>query len=125
MKRMIVLFVIMSCVFMVNVASYAGPILRIQFEFGRKSCDCCGFGICIAEIILTIDNDNLLTKGDRKASAEVSIDGKSLIINFLKESMTESTINKYFGSGYFIMEENYVLPKEICEKLKIKSFIIK
>ena len=125
MKRIAVFFIVMASVFMLNMVSYAGPIVSIKFEFGRKSCNCCGFGICDFVIGIDPNFDNYSTQRDGEAIGQITFNGKTLIMSFLKESMTSYTTDKYFGSGFFVIAEDIVLPFELCEKLGLNSFTIK
>jgi uncharacterized phage infection (PIP) family protein YhgE len=54
-----------------------------------------------------------------------SIDSNSSFqMNFNKASMTDAVIEKYFSSGYFLVEEDCPLNGELCAALGIKSYTI-
>jgi hypothetical protein len=88
--------------------------ISITLTFGRASKNCKGFGICKATITIT------LKKGSFVA---MNSDGHfALLLN--NDNM--KTIKSYFQQDAIILEEDFVLPKEITDKLELKdNYVLK
>jgi len=123
MKKVLITLGIVFLISIVCLPSFAGPIVSIKLEFGRRSQNCTGFGICIFEINGTFYMNDNSTLGTNEAIGNCSIRENKLEISF--ENMNAETIKQYFQESHFIMEEDFNLPKEVCEKLNIKTYLIK
>ncbi len=99
-----------------------GPKITIIIEIGRKSKGCKGFGWCNSKI--DFYNASGLN-GENTATATACIVNGRLNVEFNRSSMTESTYQTHFGSGYFQLEEDYLLPSELAQALGVKSYTIK
>jgi hypothetical protein len=128
MKKNILLAIVTFMMVLSVNAVFAGPKINISFEFGKRSCDCCGFGLCnfYAIINWNANNpDNSTALSDNAANGSIIAESNKLTLTFYKVSMSALTIKKYFGSGYFIVEENLILSNDLCSKLEISNYTIK
>ncbi len=80
--------------------------IGIEITFGRASRNCRGFGIC--KIKFTIELF--------KSSGE-NVDG-TFLVRLTPEGVKE--VQKHFGSNKIILEEPYVLPKELTDALDLR-----
>ena len=80
--------------------------IGVEITFGRASRNCRGFGIC--KIKFTFDLF--------KVSGENG-DG-TVLVRLTPEGVKE--VQKHFGSNKIILEEPYVLPKELTDALDLK-----
>lgn len=84
---------------------------KIHIEFGRKSKDCGGFGICKFTIDLEIEDILAIIN-----AFKTSNDG--LNINFTKEFYSKN--ERFLNSGFLTLEEDYIMDKETSLKLGFK-----
>lgn len=103
-----------------------GPKLSIWVEFGRKSKDCRGFGFCHTggNIEWNGETEKNAPPGENRATATVWIENGKLVLEFNRQSMTDATYFSYFGTGEFVMVEDFYLPNEIVVALGIRSYVI-
>lgn len=87
----------------------------IYIKFGRKSKDCRGFGICIFEITLTVEDAiTLITAILQKNRVHVSFPPK-----FVAENA------EHFKDNKIVIEEDFVLDDNTARALGVKSYVIK
>jgi len=101
MKKLIFAIVIM----MSSVEMFAGPIVTVHFEIGRKSMDCRGFGICNAGVDVNW----------RFSTMRIDSETNSLQIAISKEMISGK--EEYFKSNTVTFEETAVLSQEIQKAL--------
>jgi len=124
MKKTIIFLCFLLTLGLFSFKSIAGPILTFRLEFGKNSCGCCGFGFCHLDIGFDFNNDKIPLAGDGAVLGTLSFDKGKAVFVFYKKSMSLETINKYFGSGYFIIEEKSILPEEVSRLLKVDNYEI-
>jgi hypothetical protein len=121
-------FIISLWIVLLSLVSYtdslAGIKVEINMQLGRRSCDCCGHGFCYFSINVTNSDNAVSLKSENAGSGTISVENQNLIISVRKKSLTPETIKNHFSTGKFIMEENFTVPAEICEKLSIKNWTI-
>lgn len=93
-------------------------------KFGVASKNCQNYGICE---IKTVDNAQKYSlKKGQEALCRISVNSeKELKFSFLSESMLAENIQKYFGTGDFVVEEDIQLPNVVTDALGIIPFVIK
>lgn len=96
--------------------------LTVVIHFGVSTNRCVGFGLCYIDVFYS---DNIVKQPDTGAGLAVLTPQGKLQIEFDPESMEESTLKKYFGSGIFIINEDYELPAEALKALDLKSYNVK
>jgi len=128
MKKNILLAIVTFMMVLSVNAVFAGPKVDFFLEFGKRSCDCCGFGFCRFELNINWSYnmpDNMGTLSDNGAFGSIQSESNKLTLTFYKAGMSALTIKKYFGSAYFIVDESYTLSNELCSKLDITNYTIK
>jgi hypothetical protein len=98
-------FLMLSIFCILSLQSIAGPIITLTIELGRRSKGCTGLSICKFKLELE----------DRLSSATLQASTKELIMNIKSEALIghENAIQ----NGYFIMEEDYVVPDDVAKAL--------
>ncbi|MBC7774099.1 MAG: hypothetical protein H7246_01570 [Phycisphaerae bacterium] len=101
-----------------------GPKITIIIEIGRKSKGCARFGFC--DITFSLDYRSApAPNGENTATGSAWMENGKLKIEFDRASMTNATYQTHFGSGYFQLEEDYVLPSDLAQALGVKSYTVK
>ena len=100
--------------------------ITIYIEFGKKTLDCKRFGFCDWGITLTGQPQ----KGGlavNQALGEVFFnDNGQIVVEFKNDYMGSVTESTYFRNGIFKVEEDFIVPREILDKLEYKrDYIIK
>ncbi|REJ85331.1 MAG: hypothetical protein DWQ44_01365 [Bacteroidetes bacterium] len=114
MKNKIVsILALFACFFLVlpeKISAEPGSKFTIHVvgEFGRKSRDCKGFGICYIEITY-----------EYSFSFRLRNDNGNLIMDVPEEMIKEH--EELFSGEVFLMEEDLKLPEEIVEKLELEA----
>lgn len=94
----------------------------IEVEFGSPMKNCLHYGICR----VTLPNANI---GDRCPCLCIAIirPFEKDLIQFIfdKNKLPESTFKKYFKSGLFQVDDEYEIPKDILQKIKLEKFLIR
>lgn len=88
--------------------------LTISIDWGRKSRDCRGFGICavVVDIDFEIDPIEILFKG-------TSNDEGRLVLELTSKGL--ENIKKTFGSDTIVIEEDFRLSDQDCKNLELKA----
>ncbi len=102
MKKLIIAAVILLAT---TAQSFAGPIVSIHFEIGRKSIGCSKFGICDAGVDVSW----------KLSSMQIDENSKTLIINFHKELTAGK--EEYFQGQKITFEESVILPSDVVKAL--------
>lgn len=91
--------------------TFAGPVITIRIEIGKKSEDCARFGFCSTSV-----------EGSWRASSmQIDENANALLVNIDKE-LTQGK-EQYF-LGYTVnFEEAYALPADVLKALGRKSGI--
>jgi len=99
-----------------------GRKIKVSFwiEFGRVSRDCAGFGICDWGLTVTLENASHKPTVTQAGAEGYMDDDGTFVIEFLKESMLDETMETYFSAG-FIMEEDTPIPSEVLQKLDYRG----
>ncbi len=95
-----------------------GKKVKITFwiEFGRKSRNCEGFGICDWGLTMTLDEAvQKMTVTKTGGEGYFDDDGR-FVMEFFRKYMLEETATTYFRNE-FIVGENASIPQEILRKL--------
>ena len=100
--------------------SEAGPTIRIELDLGRKSKGCTKVGICVIKIEIELN----VRPNHGNGTATINENG-GLAIIFESASMDKETVKNHFGSGFFVLEEDYIVDGDVAEKLGIDSYTIK
>jgi hypothetical protein len=85
--------------------------LTCTINFGRRSKDCSGFGIC--SIVISTELAATNRPNTNSASGTADFVNGQLSIAFKKSSMSRETIAKFFPNGKFVVEEDYQVAQEI------------
>jgi hypothetical protein len=85
--------------------------LTCTINFGRRSKDCTGFGVC--SIVLSTELAATNRPNTNSASGTADVTNGQLSIAFKKGSMSRETIAKFFPNGKFVVEEDYDVAQEI------------
>jgi hypothetical protein len=80
-------------------------------NFGRRSKDCTGFGIC--SIVISTEMAPPDRASGNCATGTADLVNGQLSIAFKKSSMSRETIAKFFPNGKFVVEEDYQVAQEI------------
>lgn len=83
--------------------------ITISIDFGRKSKGCTGFGVCKIDISLDLE-DVFQAVSNGMGGVDVSFGEKGM--NIIKQTFNGSAV---------IIEEDYVLSDNVCEKLEIQK----
>ena len=96
-------------------------------EFGMLSEKCRKFGICRieerSELNLNVEYDNKKNKPGAYALLTLSLNGQ-VELAFFKANLNEATAKLFFGSGKFIVGEDYIYPstsESVLPSFKIKK----
>lgn len=99
-------------------------VLHVYVNFGILLFQCEGFSFCH----LDFDYKKYITErpnsGGGIGAFEITPQGK-LQIEFDPKSMDVTTLKTYFGSGIFIMDEDYELPADALKALDLQSYTVK
>ena len=92
----------------------------VRLTFGRPSKKCSNFGICNMELITS--KIQLLPNTDSCISCQVfatlaNITNQHCEMTVIKTSKNNATLEKYFGTTHFLVEEDYELPFEIRNRV--------
>ncbi len=93
----------------------------INIMFGMPSRDCAFSGICRIESKMKNDHN---CQDCFSVGRLVLVGKKQINFDFLKTSMKATTIEKYFGSGHFIIIEAYEMPEFVNQALGMKQLLI-
>ena len=90
-------------------------------EFGNPRIDCRNFGICKVAIL-----DHLkVTYEPKSACATILFSNSQVEIRFLKKDMHPLVKSKYFLSGFFQIDSQFIFSKEIQNRVKTENIKIK
>ncbi|MEI6508062.1 MAG: hypothetical protein WCO54_06220, partial [Bacteroidota bacterium] len=82
--------------------------------------DCNGFNFC------SITKDNSNSKKENEVLAYINVnDEKHIEFSFIKRSISDKLFLKYFSTGTFLLDEDFIFSSEICETLKINRCKLK
>jgi len=85
--------------------------LRVEVLFGMPGKDCRYHGICRIEPEKEDSYEGAVSASYQKAKAVVSLTAEgNLLFRFAKNSMLPSVFDRYFGSGYFVVLQDYAMP---------------
>jgi urease alpha subunit len=91
--------------------SFAGPIVNIHFQIGRKSLDCAKFGIC----------DGGIDVSWKYSTMQINDETKTLQIAFTKEVISGK--EEYFRGNTVSFEESFILPADVQKALGSRNTI--
>jgi len=93
----------------------------IQFKVSiGKLPDCNGFNFC------SISKDNTIQKRENEVLAYINVnDEKHIEFSFIKRSISDQLFLKYFSTGTFLLDEDFIFAPEICETLNIERCKLK
>lgn len=99
--------------------------LALHIEFGTPSKECANFGICRVQML----NKGFELKPpdtcDCKGIGYIDkIENGLLKIIFPKIYLSQKAAGKHFGNGHFQIDEQFVLPQFLKEKLKLETAFI-
>ena len=94
-----------------------------EIILGQKSLNCRRFGICKMK---PVEDKAVLPFSNFDCLAIISIEEEWVLnIEFLSDSIAESTYKKYFEDGVFKIGEDFEIPSSIAQKIGLKeTFII-
>ncbi len=104
---------------------YGSQIRLVHVVFGMPSLNCRRYGLCRIEdrSDLTLENTEI-KRQPNTALAYMSLSPSCIIFQFLKETMTEKDINKFFGTATFLITEDKPISKRLATLLGIESATI-
>jgi len=91
--------------------------ITIFIEFGKKKMDCKRFGFCNWGITFTtqMQKGGL---GTNQSYGEVFVDeNKQIVVEFKTDYMNAVTESTYFRDGIFKVEEDFIVPRDILDRL--------
>lgn len=90
--------------------------ISIHIEWGRKSRNCAGFGICSTDISVETELNEITAINEGNGLFKIEFNDTQL-----------SSIKKHFNSiDKITISEDYILPDEVCNKLELKTgYVIK
>ena len=101
-----------------------GPVIGVKIVFGKKSQDCKKFGICYITFNFEVANlfDNAQPPTEERTAYGYSSATKNsqLQLKLTKSFMTRTTENEFFKDGKFLVEEDFVLPEGMAQKLGLR-----
>ena len=100
-----------------TIESKAGSNL-FYITLGKGS-DCKGYNICNIQVCNSTNIDAT------KVQAIASIKENKLVLAFQKTSISSQVFLNYFSTGFFVIDEDFVLPNVVLENLQIKNTILK
>src|ERR1043165_9560957 len=77
-----------------------------------KNPDCNGFNFCSISA-----NTSLPRKENEVLSYINLIDDTHIEFSFIKNTVSDKAFLKYFATGYFLLDEDFALPEEICREI--------
>ena len=85
-----------------------------------KQPDCLGYNIC------KITENNNEARNDNETIADITVvNDKAVEFSFRKSSISDKAFLKYFSTGFFIIDEDYTVPENICAMLQIPRCTLK
>lgn len=88
----------------VSKALFSSNVAKIKIKAGLgKGSNCRGRGLCLIIDVQTV-TDGVQSENQALAMAEYS--GNTLTLEFLKNSMTSTTMSRHFANGEFTIEED-------------------
>lgn len=84
--------------------------INIHIEWGRKSKDCRGFGICSSDISFDFELPKFSAMANANGNLQVRISDAGL-----------ESIVKTFGTKTIIMEEDFIFSSEVCKQIGLKE----
>ena len=102
MKKLIIA---VAMVLAVSVKAFAGPVVTVHFEIGRKSLNCDKFGICNPGIDVNW----------KLSTMQINDETHTLQVVIAKEMITGK--EEYFNGNTVTFEEAVVLPADIQKAL--------
>ena len=100
----------------------AAPSINVGIVFGNPKIECARFGICDINMI---QESTHKCKGVQKAQGKLlNINNKHLSLVFKKKDLHPNVIEKYLSDGYFIIEVDTPLPRNLTDALGMKKHTI-
>ncbi len=93
------------------------PLYKVKLG---KAPDCNGFNFCD----INADNEAIRTENEVLASIRV-VDEKHIQFSFLKRTVTDRIFLKYFATGTFILDDDFVFSDEQCKTLNLNRCNLK
>jgi hypothetical protein len=94
-----------------NEADLARAKVIISIDWGRKSRDCSGFGICSITITVELEPTEISFRGTSNDKGNLSLELSDTGLKNLRST---------FGSNTIILEEDYTLTDEACKALELR-----
>ncbi|CAM3673142.1 hypothetical protein FSS13T_26400 [Flavobacterium saliperosum S13] len=86
--------------------------IKITIDFGRKSKDCTGFGVCSIVLEGDIPLDQISFRGEANSNGNLQLEVTKLGLE---------SIIKTFGSKTIILEEDFTVSSEVCKQIGLKE----
>lgn len=104
-------FFTISLIFIFPILIFDNTIYNVRIG---KLPDCNGFNFCNVEKYISNQ------KKENEVLAYINVtDEKRIEFSFIKKSISDKLFLKYFSTGYFLLDEDFIFSSEICEILKI------
>ncbi len=85
-----------------------------------KAPDCNGFNFC------SISTNNSQTTSENEVLATITVaNEKHIQFSFLKRSVTDRMFLKYFATGTFILDDDFIFNSENCQALNLTRCTLK
>lgn len=104
-----------------NTILKCGSVI-VEVEFGSPLKNCLHFGICRVTIPATLPENHCPCRSPARISAYEKIQTQFI---FDKTKMPANTIEKYFKKGIFRIDNAYLLPAEVAEKIGRNNYVFK
>lgn len=95
-----------------NKSDSQNQVSKIHIEFGRKSKDCGGFGICKFTIDITFDELLDIIKAFRTSDNGINL-------NFTKEFYEKNS--RILQSGFLVLEEDFIIDQTTSSELGFRE----
>lgn len=96
-----------------SIAASATTRIKTELDWGRKSRDCSGLGVCSSKTT-TIDGDGIVI-------LTLSDDGTTLTMDVSAEALSEKS--GQISGGKFVQDEDYTFPNDVCVSLGIRGCV--
>lgn len=104
-----------------NAKNRTGLYLKSEIVFGSLSTGCKGSGVCK---VLPTGLSDIVWKCPRAMGYISIVEPGRLRIEFIKSSMTQAEIRRYFRWGLFQVFEPYAMPRFVRRHLKVNDSLI-
>ena len=115
-KFLSILFLLIVFQFFSNKINAGSNLFYITIGKGN---DCKGYNICSIDIA----NENV--QDNSQVKVIISLKENKIQFAFLKNSVSPQLFLNYFSTGFFLLDQDYILPQSVVNNINIKNKILK